>query len=289
MGFLLTLPIWSSGNSCEEPTPLEYSPEYGPESQQYAMAKKLSDYLEENAWKAAIVSRAGGDLSSEKFLYPAKQKYTHAGIAWKSSEDGQWYFKHLLNICSSKESSIFVQGLPQFFDDSPYYFDFHVVVPSRQLQERIVSVLESDVSSLVHNPSYSKIAHPYRGQYQNSNAWVLNIIGAAQSKIEVLYKDRENPALFQMAIAHYYRNQGFRPSQAQVGRFRAFLANNAFYPFPTSATTRDHSEEEHRTRWFKFVSAESLHHYLDHTDEVIDQREICHDSGCNIPTEELLP
>ena len=106
------------------------------------MALGLLDFLEANARMVALVSRAGSDLSEYRFRDPKRQKYTHAGFAWKSSRDGRWRFKHALNVCAGPSSQLFVQSLVQFFDDDPHFYDLRIAIPSLALQESIVKVLE---------------------------------------------------------------------------------------------------------------------------------------------------
>ena len=76
-----------SGGNCER----ESAPEHVLERHRmnaHDMALGLFDFLEGNARMAAIVSRAGSDLSGYRFRDPKRQKYTHAGFAWRSSGTG---------------------------------------------------------------------------------------------------------------------------------------------------------------------------------------------------------
>ena len=237
----------------------------------YNMAFSLLEYLKNHATRVAIVARAGSDLSKENFKSPEQQKYTHAGIVWKSLEDGLWRFKHILNVCAGATSSLFVQNLVQFFNDGPHFYDFKIGVPSLSLQEKIANVLESDLVNSLHNPQYSNIANPFRNEYQNSNGWVLNIVVSAQSSLgRISYIQR-----------YLYRNQ-YVPSQVRVGWLRGKLS-----AFSANATIRDHTREEKRRRWYNFVSAASVFNYLIQTDQSARIDEVCHPEGCNIPFSQL--
>ena len=250
---------------CRHP---DHDPQYSIESEEFKMGQTLLQYLEDNASRAAIVARVGSDTSKERFRSPIRQKYTHAGIVWKHSRSGRWQFKHILNTCAGREGRVYTQGLAQFFDDTPYMFDFYVLIPSQSLQEKIAFIVETHIHSFVQNRRYSQISNPFNTLYQNSNAWVLSVVASAQSG-----------SIDLPTLQSYYRDQGFWSSQVHIGRMRAF-----FIPFIyKNVTLKDHSDKEHSRRWFNFVSAASLFDYLENTDDIIDRREICPPEGCNIP------
>ncbi len=199
-----------SGGGCgsEEPQAPKYDLKKHKENTA-TMGFLLYQYLNENVDQVAIVARAGGDVSKENFRYPSQLKYTHAGIAWKNSK-GHWYFKHVLNTCAGPTSDIYDQSLAQFFNDSPYFYDFIVGSPSKELQDKMIQVLEDEkLVQKIHNPDYSNIANPFNRVYQNSNGWVLNALAAAQSGKSTL-----------RGLMNYYKRQGFRPSQVEVGFFK---------------------------------------------------------------------
>ena len=260
----------SSGTACErESAPRDVLERHRVNA--HDLALDLLDFLEANARMVALVSRAGSDLSEYRFRDPRKQKYTHAGFAWKSSRDGRWRFKHALNVCGGPSSQLFVQSLVQFFDDDPHYYDLRIAIPSLALQERIVKVLEDESASRrLHIPRYSSIANPFRAQYQNSNGWVLAVIASAQS----------GRRMYQEAQDHY-REAGYVPSRVRLGLLKKLGAG-----FIANATTRDHPPRLFGG-WFRFVSAASLERYLADTDWLLARTEICHPRGCNIPVATL--
>ena len=230
------------------------------------MALALLGFLNDNVQRVAIVSRAGSDLSGYRFRRPSKQKYTHAGLAWKSSRDGLWRFRHVLNVCAGESSDIFVQSLVQFFDDDPFYYDVRAGVPSVELQEGIASILEDEeASQRLHNPKYSNIANPFNTQYQNSNGWVLAVIASAQVGLKT-YQD----------VQSRFGRLGYVPSQVKVGFFRQFGSL-----FTANATVEDHPRPV--DGWFEFVSAASLYRYVGTTDRLLRNVELCHVAGCGIP------
>lgn len=240
------------------------------------MALALLNFLEKNIQRVAVVARAGSDLSNRDFRNPSAQKYTHVGLVVKNYKNsGAWRFVHLLNTCSGPTSDIFVQNLQTFFSDDPYYYDVKIGSPTPQLQEAIAKVLENEVLYKgFHNNQYSNIAHPNSLKYQNSNMWVLTAIAAAQSGL-----------VKQQQIQDYYLKQGFIPSEVKIGFFEKLGVGLGFGG--KNVHLDDHLQDEQATRWFKFVSADSVFDYLVKTDQLLNYGEICHNSKCNTPVSAL--
>lgn len=262
--------VANSGTDCGDAKEPTYDVEKH-KSNVNSMAIKLFTYLEENAQQMAIVSRAGSDLSENKFKFPKEQTFSHAGIAWKSTEDGKWRFKHLLNVCAGDEGKIFVQSLATFFTDEPFYYDVKVAVPSLELQEKTVAVLESNLANKMLNSNYSSIANPFNTEFQNSNMWVLTILATAQGGTNT-----------RMDAQEFYKNNGFTPSKVKVGRWKGLFAG-----FIANATLDDHTRKEKKKKWYNFVSAASLYDYINRTDEPVAVDVLCHDAGCNVPVSSL--
>ena len=260
----------TSGAGCENAAEPEHDLERHRDNV-HDMALGLLDFLERNARRAAVVSRAGADLSKNRFRNPRKQKFTHTGLVWKSSRDGLWRFKHVLNVCAGPSSELFVQSVVQFFDDEPFHYDIHVTVPSEKLQERIAALLEDEAASRrLHNSRYSNVANPFRAEFQNSNGWVLAIVAAAQRGGTTVPE-----------LQAHYRKAGYVPSRVKVGFLKKLGAG-----FVPNATLRDHPPRLFGG-WYEFVSSASVHRYLADTDRPLVGREICHPAGCNIPVATL--
>ena len=236
------------------------------------MGLQLRVYLGENADNAALVSRAGADFSTRKFQSPSNQKYSHTGIAIKDSKTGQWKFVHLLNDCAGPSSSLHQQGLAEFFMDDPFMLDVRVLVPSIELQHKIVQAIEDranggrGLAHVLHNPSYSNIANPFALEYQNSNMWVMAIVASAQSGATSL-----------AAAQSYYERKGFQPSQVEISSLEAFLGPI----FTKNAKTDDHSDEESSSGWYNFAASAGVNKYLRATDQLVADKELCYKSGCD--------
>ena len=271
-------------------------PDYNLESHtknMHTAALALFNYLDKNVKKLALVARVGGDLSKEQFKNPAHPKYTHVGLVWKSSKDGKWRFKHVLNVCAGPSSQIFVQNLAEFFNDDPHFYDVRVGVPDIHLQNKMARILEGGFSHAVHIPRYSNIANPFRTEYQSSNGWVLNIIAMAQSSKVISANNAQAGLKTQSAnfrsnlefikkLQRYYVEKGYTPSIGFVEGLRQFGAGL----FMSNIAFEDHSSGELNSNWFNFISVESVFQYIKKT-SYLTETEICHQGICNQAVSEL--
>ncbi len=279
---------WDDYGDFAEPDKPDYNLESHTKNM-HSAALALFNYLDKNVEKLALVARVGGDLSIEQFKNPSQPKYTHVGLVWKSSEDGKWRFRHVLNICRGPSAQIFVQNLAEFFNDEPHFYDVRVGIPSVHLQNKIARILENGFSHVVFIPQYSNIANPFHIKYQNSNGWVLNVVAMAQSSKII---SANNTAKNQSANLHsnlelikklqQYYGKAYVPSRAFVTGMRQFGAGL----FVSNVAFDDHSSNEIQNNWFNFVSVESVFQYLKKTDHFIDT-EICHQGMCNQLVSEL--
>ena len=49
----------------------------------------------------------------------------------------------------------------------------------REMQRRILAVVDSSTYAKLHNPVYSLVANPWTPKYQNCNNFMLDVVGAA--------------------------------------------------------------------------------------------------------------
>lgn len=254
----------SNGNACGE-APQKSERELEKEKQErqrrapleMAISLKLNQALRTYGSDVVIVGRMGSDLSDREFRNPRRVKYTHAGFAVYDHEAGQWYFDHLLNTCGGPSSDLYKQSLLQFFQDSPFDYDTRVIVPTKEVQEKIRFALDSDLRDKLHHRDYSKIAYPFSTKYQNSNQWLLELIGAAQLMAEEgLGPDDINRSLVQNFL---YQN-GYIPTTAILGGFEGFFG--AGLGIGTGEGTNTHFDDQPKRYKPQFVSVESIEFYL---------------------------
>jgi len=157
----------------------------------------------------AMVSRVGTDLSKQGLFY------SHSGFVVRDHTDGRWSVVHLLNECNSEQSSLYVQGLVDFFTDDLVNQDARIDWFEPELAERLAAHLNALPANSLHHPRYNLISRPGSRSYQNSTAWVVETLGAVLPANAVL-RDRER------AYASA-RASGFVPDTIKIGYHRRVL------------------------------------------------------------------
>jgi hypothetical protein len=83
-----------------------------------------------------------------------------------------------------KTQSRLVQDYPFDFTRASAVDDVAVIVPSPEMQRRIIAVIDSPTYERLHNPAYSLVANPWTPKYQNCNNFMLDVVGAAAWSID---------------------------------------------------------------------------------------------------------
>lgn len=136
---------------------------------------ELFKILDQSNAQVVILSRVGSDLSKYKL------RFSHAGFALRDNATGRWTIIHLLNRCGTDHSSIYDEGLINFFLDDPFSYDVLIAVPHPEAQRTLVKILRSEKVWQMHQPHYNTIAHPQSSNFQNSNQWLLELVVAAMA------------------------------------------------------------------------------------------------------------
>lgn len=187
-----------------------------------ATASEVAQALDARDRPVALVARVGTDLSKYGL------RLSHVGFVLRDHPDGRWTVVHELNACGTAHSSLYAQGLVNFFVDDLVSQDAKIVWPDDDTSAALVALLARDPSR-VHDADYSVIARFGSAKYQNSTAWVLETIGAAQAATGSR-RDAQS----------WVASHGFRPdvlhipySQRVLGGL--FSANAAFTDHPVGA------------------------------------------------------
>lgn len=221
------------------------------------MAQKLVASLDRDARRLALVGRIGSDLSTLRFENE-QPRITHVAFALREA-DG-WSIRHVMNTQEGSAGHLYRQKPIEFFRDDPFEYRATILVPSLEIQERIAALLESGGADALHNPRYSRISYPFATRYQNSNQWVVEVVGAAQSG-----------ATSRDIIQHYLAENGLAPSVLRtVGIIWQKLS------LLTSRNTHfdDHPLRERLRGRFSFVLGSSLARYMRETDRVLAEAEV---------------
>jgi hypothetical protein len=210
------------------------------------MSARLRDYLETSGAALAIVARVGSDQSKRGL------KYTHAAFAWRDHPKGRWTVVQELNACGTSRSTIYDQGLMQFFLDDPLNYDAQIIVPTAPLGEAIIASLKNGDGLRVHNPHYNVVSYPRSTMYQNSNEWLLEVVAIAQGRL------RNQTIVTREGAQRLHAELGFRGSEAQVGFFEQLFGGL----FSANVSFADHPFDASSNGWFEFVSVRSIKDYL---------------------------
>lgn len=194
----------------------------------------------------ALLARVGSDVSEYGL------RYTHIGLVWREHPKGRWGMVHMLNTCGLDTAHIFDQGLLNFLLDDPLALDILMLELKPELQRAIVERIKAGAGNQFRHPDYSTVAYPFSTRYQNSNQWLLEIIGAAEADLagEPVRNRRDAQ---QILSAHGYRGSiihlsGFKQSMAKISR-----ANIHFDDHPAQARRRGN---------FEAVTVKSIKQYL---------------------------
>ena len=157
-----------AGRSCEEKptdaTALVNSME---------LAQKTLQALDASGAQVALVARAGQDLSKYNV------RYSHMALAWRDHPKGRWLVVHELNECGTAQSSLYNEGLGNFFMDDVFMYETLILIPGQETQQQLVRLLASNTPKRLHDAHYNMLAYPFSTKYQNSNQWVLETLAAA--------------------------------------------------------------------------------------------------------------
>jgi hypothetical protein len=100
------------------------------------------------------------------------------------------------------------------FQDYPYDFvrgsavdDVGVIVPTREMQRRILGVMITPAYKQLHVPAYSLISNPLDPRYQNCNEFMLDVIAAAAWETTDYAQIKAN------------LREHYRPTRVDVGLF----------------------------------------------------------------------
>lgn len=148
-------------------------------------SKQVERDLAARGAKLAIVFRTGRPRSQ----LPEGISYTHGGfwvhrmIKTADGKTQQGYAVYNLyagdGVAWPKIESRLVQDYPFDFTRGSTVDDMAVIIPSPEMQRRIIAVIDSPTYQAVHNRRYSLVANPWKRTYQNCNNFMLNVIAAA--------------------------------------------------------------------------------------------------------------
>lgn len=163
-------------------------------------AKQVEKYAAAQGARAFIIARVGRPPAD----LPKGVTFTHTAIAIYSSitlPDGKTvksYAIHNLYQNDKKlDRSDLVTDYPVDFFWGAYQLRAGIIIPSAELQQRLLQAYASGMDKAVHRPAYSILANPFNDRYQNCTEYTLDVINAA------IYQTTDYQQLKANAKAHF--------------------------------------------------------------------------------------
>ena len=170
-----------------------------------SVAQQLDELALRDGSRVLLIARAGQDLSKYGL------RYSHLGIAYRDDATlngrGAWRVVHKLNQCGSDRSTLYRQGLAEFFSDGLYLHEAGVVALKPVLAARVIDGLKDDsLLATLHEPHYNMLAYPWSGTYQQSNQWAIETLALLA-----------DPGVVSRSTARdWLRRQVYRPTTLRI-------------------------------------------------------------------------
>ena len=205
------------------------------------LAQHAAQALDSSGAEVVVLARAGQNLSEYGL------RHSHLGYAYL--DHGVWRVVHKLNQCGTAHAALYRQGLGEFFLDDLWRYEAAYVVPSPEVQARLLPALRDNARvAALNTPAYSMVAYPWSQTYQQSNQWAL----------ETLAMTQEPAAATRARAQAWLQLRGYAPTTLHLSAFkrlgaRMTAANVAF---------DDHPNEKRYTDRIETVTVDSVFAWL---------------------------
>jgi hypothetical protein len=190
-------------------------------------AKKVERTLASKGAHVAILARMGRPLSE----MPRGMRFTHVAFVVYSqiqTADGRtlpgYAIHNLYQYDDKPNTSRLVIDYPVDFFSGVAHMEAGILIPSAELQQRLIKVIASPAYAAVHEPRYSVIANPYNEGRQNCTEFILDVINSA------IYQTSNVKQLKQVA------QKFFVAQPVEVNPFKLLLGS----VFSAEVATSDH-------------------------------------------------
>lgn len=171
-------------------------------------SKQIEQDLAARGARLAIVFRSGRGRDG----LPDGIRYTH-GAFWVyhpiQTEAGDTLFGYgVYNLYHGEENQLIsnlVQDWPLDFARGDVIGEVGIIIPSPEMQRRILGVMASPAYHRLHNPNYSLVSNPHDSRFQNCNEFMLRVVASAAWQ-------SNDPDILQSAI-----NAHFEPTRVRTG------------------------------------------------------------------------
>lgn len=145
-------------------------------------AKKVEKTLAQKGARVAIIARVGRPRNK----LPEGINFTHTAIAVYSqitTTDGRkvpgYAIYNLYQRGDEPNVSDLVQDFPVDFFAGVEVLEAGLIIPTPELQKRLLAILASPTYKELHNSHYSVIANPFTLELQNCTEFTLDVLTAA--------------------------------------------------------------------------------------------------------------
>lgn len=227
------------------------------------MAELVLSKLEAERDDVVLIGLVAQDLSQYGL------EYSHMGLAVRRATS--WRVSHVLNPCGGVQSSLQDHSLVDFLSDKPFQYKVALWRLQPALQARLAKALSSKAAKRMHEPKYSMVAYPFSTQYQNTTAWVMEMLAhslALPSDDVVTREDAQG----------WLKNAGFAPTQLPMGMLTRLGARIA----RSNVVFDDHPPELRWTNKIHTTTPDAVIAFLKKTPNA------CLNNGC-VPAVVVLP
>lgn len=222
----------------------------------------VKNELERSGQRLALIARSGLDL--ERF----GQRYSHAGLSLKASQNTPWSVRQLYYACDEGRPRIFDQGMSGFVlgtsDPSIGYVSI-VLLPEEAAAVLERTALDDRQALQLLGASYSANAYPFSLRYQNCNQWLAELMALAWGR-------PAGAAAPRAEAQQWLRQAGYTPTAIEVG-WRPLMWLAAFIPWLHSD---DHPAEDLAARRYRVSMPASLEGFVRDTLPGARRIELCH-------------
>jgi hypothetical protein len=219
-------------------------------------AKKVEQYAASKGARIFLIARLG----SPKSELPDDIEFTHVGLAvysditTRTGEVVRGYAIHnLYQNADDLSVSNLVMDYPVDFFMGVAELKAGIIIPTLQLQQKLLASLESGVNKRLHNANYSIIANPYSSSYQNCTEHILDIIFSSIYGIEDHAQIKANEQAY------------FKPQDIKISPFKRLLA-----PMLSSEVSVSDHQGEIKTTTFSTIAKFLNNYALAESSVVID-------------------
>lgn len=221
-----------------------------------SFAKKVEKTIALKGAQVAILARMGRPLAE----LPEGMHFTHVAFAVYSEIDtanGEkvpgYAIYNLYQRNKQPDVSDLVQDFPVDFFSGVAELEAGIIIPSAELQRRLLKLIGSKTYQSLHDPRYSLIANPYTLGRQNCTEFVLDVINSA------IYETSD------IKVIKANLKEYFKAQRVNVNPLKLFMGSM----FSAEVSTSDHPNKPEIATFEKI--AEYLQKY-DEGSEVINLR-----------------